>query len=112
MGVATGLRTGGRQGLKPAVTEPAAVRFLLIGTALVFLFLFLLLPILILIVSALAKGVGVYFHSIIDPAALAALRLTLLTAAITQSQQWNQIPDRWIRPKRMISRTLNGKDRF
>ncbi|MFZ4396269.1 MAG: sulfate ABC transporter permease subunit CysW [Kiritimatiellia bacterium] len=65
-----------------APTEPAAVRWLLIGTALAFLAVFLLAPLATVFCEALRKGIGVYFASIRDPDARAALRLTLLTAGI------------------------------
>jgi sulfate transport system permease protein len=47
-----------------------------------FLLLFLALPLTAIFVEALRKGVGVYVASCRDPAALAAIRLTLLVAAI------------------------------
>jgi len=62
--------------------EPAAVRWLLIGSALVFLALFLFLPLLVVFVNALSEGAAVYAASVLDPVALAAIRLTLITAAI------------------------------
>jgi sulfate transport system permease protein len=64
------------------ITEPPLVRYLLIGAALVFLGLFLLIPLIAVFTFALEKGVGVYLAAIREPAALAAVRLTLLTAAI------------------------------
>jgi sulfate transport system permease protein len=63
-------------------TEPVWVRRLLIGTALLFLGLFLLLPLALVLTEAFKRGVGAYFAAITDPDALAAVRLTLLTAAI------------------------------
>ncbi|MGH6918552.1 MAG: sulfate/thiosulfate ABC transporter permease CysW, partial [Geminicoccaceae bacterium] len=59
-----------------------AVRALLIATALVFLALFLLLPLLAVFVEALRQGLGAYVAGITEPDALAAIRLTLLVAAI------------------------------
>jgi sulfate/thiosulfate transport system permease protein len=64
------------------LTEPAPVRWVLIGAALAFLLFFLVLPFVIVFTEALAKGVGVYVAAIIEPDALAAIELTLLTAAI------------------------------
>src|SRR5256714_5990850 len=64
------------------LTEPAAVRWALIGTALAFLFLVLVMPFVIVFTEALAKGVGIYMAAITEPDALAAIELTLLTAAI------------------------------
>jgi sulfate/thiosulfate transport system permease protein len=59
-----------------------AVRAILIATALAFLGLFLLLPLLAVFVEALRQGLSTYLASIIEPDALAAIRLTLLVAAI------------------------------
>ena len=59
-----------------------AVRAVLIATALAFLGLFLLLPLLAVFVEALRQGLAAYLASITEPDALAAIRLTLLVAAI------------------------------
>jgi sulfate/thiosulfate transport system permease protein len=67
----------------PAATvEPAWVRLLLIGIALAFLTLFLFIPLVAVFVEALKKGLDAYIVAIIEPDALAAIRLTLITAAI------------------------------
>jgi sulfate transport system permease protein len=50
--------------------------------ALAFLTLFLVMPLAIVFQQALEKGLSAYFAAIREPDALAALRLTLLTAAI------------------------------
>jgi sulfate transport system permease protein len=55
---------------------------LLIITALLFLCLFLVLPLLAVFAQALAKGFGAYFIAITQPMAWAAVKLTLLVAAI------------------------------
>jgi len=65
-----------------ATTEPPAVRRLLIGVTLLFLTLFLFVPLAAVFYEALRKGLGVYVAAITDPYALAAIRLTLLCAAI------------------------------
>lgn len=67
---------------QPVNTDPAWVRRLLIGITLIFLGLFLLVPLAAVFVEALRKGWGVYIASISEPVALAAIRLTLFTAAI------------------------------
>jgi sulfate/thiosulfate transport system permease protein len=71
---------------KPApvvtMTEPRLVRVLLIGTAIGFLGLFVVLPILTVFIEAFAQGVGTYLAKIQEPDAIAAIKLTLLTAAI------------------------------
>ncbi len=65
-----------------ATTEPAIVQWTLIGTALSFLGLFLVVPLASVVVQALGNGMGAYFGALREPDALAAVRLTLLTAAI------------------------------
>ncbi len=65
-----------------ATTESRTVRWLLVGVALVFLGLFLFLPLVAVFVQAFEQGWAVYVRSLADPDALAAIRLTLLTAAI------------------------------
>lgn len=64
------------------ITEPPAVRRLLILTALVFLGLTLFVPLAAVFWEALRKGLGTYCAALVEPHALAAIRLTLLTAAI------------------------------
>jgi len=67
----------------PAATgEPFWVRALLIGTALAFLTLFLFVPLAAVFVQAFGKGWQTYVAALAEPDALAAIRLTLLTAAI------------------------------
>ena len=65
-----------------ATTEPALVRWTLIGVVLVFLGLFLAVPLAAVFSEALGKGVAAYFAAFREPDALAAIRLTLLTASI------------------------------
>ena len=65
-----------------ATTEPAWIRYLLTILALLFLVFFLLLPLVIVFTEALQQGVTAYFEALIEPDALAAIRLTLLTAVI------------------------------
>jgi sulfate transport system permease protein len=64
------------------LTEPPLVRGGLTAVALLFLLLFLVLPLFTVFGEALARGVGPYLASVAEPEALAALRLTLLAAAI------------------------------
>ena len=66
----------------PVTTERLPVRILLIATAVVFLVLFLLLPLAAVFVEALRSGLGTYLAAITEPDALAAVKLTLLVAAI------------------------------
>ena len=62
--------------------EPFAVQALLIGVALAFLGLFLFLPLAAVFHEALKKGWQVYLAAVSHPDALAAIKLTLLAAAI------------------------------
>jgi sulfate/thiosulfate transport system permease protein len=57
-------------------------RILLIATALLFLGIFLVMPLLAVFVQALSKGLMVYATAITEPMAWAAVKLTLLVAAI------------------------------
>jgi sulfate transport system permease protein len=63
-------------------TERYPVRVLLVATAVIFLVLFLLLPLAAVFVEALRAGLGTYVASITEPDAVAAIKLTLLVAAI------------------------------
>jgi sulfate transport system permease protein len=65
-----------------SLVEPAPVRWLLIGVTLLFLGVFLLLPLIIVFVQALSHGVEASFGAFADSDTQAAIRLTLLTAAI------------------------------
>lgn len=65
-----------------ATTEPVVVRWLLISVALAFLVIFLFVPLVAVFIQALQKGILAYFDALRQPDALAAIRLTLLTAAI------------------------------
>jgi len=62
--------------------EPRIVRIALVLAALGFLVLFLFLPLVAVFVKAFEKGVGAYAAAIVDPTAMAAIRLTLTVAAI------------------------------
>jgi sulfate transport system permease protein len=64
-------------------TESPFVRCLLIGVALVFLLLFLFVPMVSVFVEAFRKGWSFYLASITDHDAVAAIKLTLLVAAIS-----------------------------
>jgi sulfate transport system permease protein len=69
----------------PAHSTAAAsplLRRLLIGAALLVLGAFLILPLAIIFTEAFAKGAKLYFNALREPDALAAVRLTLLVAAI------------------------------
>jgi sulfate transport system permease protein len=63
--------------------DPVWVRRSLIAVTVVFLGGFTVLPLLYVFATALAAGVHAYFAALIDPDSLAAMRLTLLVAAIS-----------------------------
>ncbi len=63
-------------------TESLPVRILLILTALLFLGFFLLLPLAAVFIEGFRAGMAAYWNAITEPDALAAIRLTLLVAAI------------------------------
>ena len=68
---------------RPAhLTEPRWVRGALLFIALGFLTLFLLVPLAAVFAEAFRKGWQLYLDAIVEPDALAAIRLTLLVAAI------------------------------
>nr|WP_277347148.1 sulfate ABC transporter permease subunit CysW [Collimonas pratensis] len=62
--------------------EPLWVRALLMTVALLFLTLFLVVPLLSVFAEAFKKGWEAYLAAIIEPDAVSAIKLTLLTAAI------------------------------
>jgi sulfate transport system permease protein len=64
------------------IGESALVRRLLIGVSVLFLGAFLLAPLAVVFAVALGQGVAAYFASFRDPDTLAAIRLTLLAAAV------------------------------
>jgi len=65
-----------------ATGEPFAAKAVLIGVALGFMGLFLVVPLVAVVSEALAKGWAAYVAALREPMALAALRLTLLTAGV------------------------------
>jgi len=71
-----------RRAATAATGESAAMRWTLIGVAVLFLAVFIFLPLGVVFAQALSKGVSTYWQSLRQPDALAAMRLTLLAAAI------------------------------
>lgn len=74
-----------QRGELPSVSEllePRWVRYALITVALAFLTLFLFVPLIAVFAEALKKGVDVYLEAIREDDAIAAIKLTLITAAI------------------------------
>jgi len=64
------------------IGEPAPVRWVLTAIALVFLTLFLALPLAAVFSQAFEKGLGTYLLALQEPDTLAAVKLTLITAAV------------------------------
>lgn len=62
--------------------EPAWVRALLIGSAVLVMALLLVMPLAMLLGTAFAEGLRVWFAALSEPYAVAALQLTLFVAAI------------------------------
>ena len=63
-------------------SERALIRWMLIALALGYLTLFLFIPLAAVFTEALKNGLAAYFASFQDPDALAAIRLTFLTASL------------------------------
>ena len=68
--------------MRRALTEPPVVRGALLAVAVVFLGVFLVLPLAAVFAQALEKGFAAYLSALREPDAWAAIRLTLLTAAV------------------------------
>ncbi|MFN7953922.1 MAG: sulfate ABC transporter permease subunit CysW [bacterium] len=67
---------------RAVISEPPLVRLALLTIALAFLGLFLVMPLAAVFAEALSKGFQAYFGAMRHADALAAIRLTLVTAAI------------------------------
>lgn len=64
------------------VSEPRWLRYALIGVAVAFLALMLVIPLISIFVEAFRQGWALYIAALTEPDAVAAIKLTLLTAAI------------------------------
>jgi len=82
----SGLRTAHQRAdrfeTRAATRDPSWVKWALIGLGVSYFALFLLLPLISVFVEALRKGWEVYFAAIVEPDAIASIKLTLLAAAI------------------------------
>jgi len=67
---------------KISTTESTTVKWLLIGTAMIFLSVMLFLPVVAVFAQAFRKGWETYWAALVEPDALAAIKLTLTIAAI------------------------------
>ena len=80
---AGGLRSGAaRFEANTATRDPVWVKAVVLTLALGFFAIFLLLPLFAVFVEAMRKGWAVYLAALVEPDAVSAIRLTLLTAAI------------------------------
>ena len=68
---------------RKATDDPLWAKVLVIGTVMVFLALVLILPLVAVFAEAMRKGLGVALEAIQNTDALAAIKLTLITAAIS-----------------------------
>ncbi len=68
---------------RPVTTEGPLVKWLLTAVALAFLAFFLFLPLVAVFAEAFRNGLDAYFAALVEPDALAAIRLTLIVAAIS-----------------------------
>lgn len=64
------------------ITEPKWVQYSLITVVVLFLSLVLLVPLVSIFAEGLAKGWDLYLEALTDPEAIAAIKLTLITALI------------------------------
>lgn len=67
----------------PGLSEPVVVQRCLTAVALSFVLVFLVLPLAVVFVKAFADGMAAFVAAVTEPFALAAVRLTLLTALLT-----------------------------
>ncbi len=64
-------------------SEPRYVRIVIVGVALLYLGLFIVMPLITVFAEAFSKGWQTYVAALSDPDGLAAVRLTLIVAAIS-----------------------------
>lgn len=64
-------------------TEPRAVRAIIISLAVLFLSVFVVLPLVVVFAQAFSRGILTYFAALAEPEAMAAIKLTLIVAAIS-----------------------------
>jgi sulfate/thiosulfate transport system permease protein len=76
-------RTAGHTQSHRGTEESPFVKWALIAIALAFCFVFLLLPLANVFAQALAKGWKIYWQALANPESWAAIRLTLLVAAVS-----------------------------
>ncbi|MBR1128678.1 sulfate ABC transporter permease subunit CysW [Bradyrhizobium iriomotense] len=64
-------------------TEPRAVRIAIITLAIMFLTVFVVLPLVVVFAQAFSRGILAYLAALAEPEAMAAIKLTLIVAAIS-----------------------------
>ncbi|MBH5399364.1 sulfate ABC transporter permease subunit CysW [Bradyrhizobium sp. CNPSo 4010] len=64
-------------------TEPRPVRIAIITLAVLFLTVFVVLPLVVVFAQAFSRGILAYFAALAEPEAMAAIKLTLIVAAIS-----------------------------
>ncbi|OHX35172.1 sulfate ABC transporter permease subunit CysW [Methylomonas sp. LWB] len=74
---------GAGQAERKALQDPSWLRWSLVAVAVGFIALFLCAPLILVLLQAFAKGWDAYWQALGQPDAVAALKLTLLVAAIT-----------------------------
>ncbi len=72
-----------RQNRASAINESRATRWVLMALAFGFLAIFLLSPLVLVFAEAFKRGIGPYTEALVDRDTIAAIRLTLLVAAIS-----------------------------
>ncbi|TEU30134.1 sulfate ABC transporter permease subunit CysW [Alkanindiges illinoisensis] len=82
LSITTGNALSDRLQSRDATRESPLVRYIILTISLIFFASCLLLPLILVFVEAFKQGIQVYVHALIDPDTLAAVKLTLLTAAI------------------------------
>jgi sulfate transport system permease protein len=65
-----------------ATRDPTWVKYTVLAIGLTYFVVFLLLPLIVVFVEALQKGWQAYFGALVEPDAAAAIKLTLLAAAL------------------------------
>jgi sulfate transport system permease protein len=82
-GIVTNHKGAAQRASQRGTEESPVTKWVLIAIALAFCFVFLLLPLANVFAQALAQGWGCYWKALGDPDSLAAIRLTLIVAAIS-----------------------------
>jgi sulfate transport system permease protein len=77
------IRQGSHKQSQRGTEESPVIKWLLIIVAMAFCFIFLLVPLVNVFAQAFAKGLGYYWSSLTNPDSWAAIRLTVLVAAIS-----------------------------